>query len=46
MEEIHEEKFCKNCNQETLHLITETTMEIEYRCEKCNHNEKVVKTFF
>ena len=46
MEETYEKRYCNQCNRETLHLVEEDALAIDYYCQDCHQQEEVVKTFF
>lgn len=46
LKEIKEKKYCEECGKETLHIIQEDALEIEYICTKCDHSESIIKTMF
>jgi ribosomal protein L33 len=43
---VEEMKFCEHCNKETLHVVREDALEIEFLCTECNEQSDVIKTFF
>ena len=46
MEEIQEVRFCENCSRETVHMVREDPLEIEYICKECNDQQELFKSFF
>lgn len=44
--EIRKKHYCKNCKKDTIHIIKEDALEVEYRCTQCDRVEDIVKTFF
>ncbi|MDN4526836.1 hypothetical protein [Fictibacillus fluitans] len=46
MEEGKVKRHCSSCNQETMHVVREDALELEYTCTNCDHTETEVKTFF
>lgn len=45
-EKVEQMKFCEHCNKETLHVVREDALEIEYVCTECNKQSDIIKTFF
>ncbi|WHZ00620.1 hypothetical protein QNH48_16265 [Neobacillus sp. YX16] len=46
MEQIQEVRFCENCSRETVHMVREDPLEIEYICKECNDHQEMFKSFF
>jgi NADH pyrophosphatase NudC (nudix superfamily) len=46
MEEIQEVRFCENCGRETVHMVREDPLEIEFICQDCNDHQEMFKSFF
>ena len=46
MEEIRQQRYCENCKKETVHVVREDAIEIEYICNECNQQQEIVKNFF
>ncbi|MDN4075143.1 MULTISPECIES: hypothetical protein [Fictibacillus] len=46
MEETKMKRHCSHCNKETMHIVREDALELEYTCTNCKHTETEVKTFF
>jgi ribosomal protein L37AE/L43A len=46
MEEIQEVRFCESCGRETVHMVREDPLEIEYICKECNDQQELFKSFF
>jgi ribosomal protein L44E len=46
MEEIHQQRYCEHCKKNTVHVVREDAIEIEYICSECNQQQEIVKNFF
>jgi hypothetical protein len=46
MEELMETRFCEQCGKETVHMVREDPLEIEYICRECSENQELYKSFF
>ncbi|WP_409304807.1 hypothetical protein [Peribacillus sp. SCS-155] len=46
MKEVTQTRFCNNCGKETVHMVRESAVDIEYTCRDCDKQEEIVKTFF
>jgi hypothetical protein len=46
VKELVENRFCEQCGKDTVHIVREDSLEIEYICKECNDHQELFKSFF